>query len=526
MRGTLNLKIVAGRLLRTLVGIVKSCGRDRPGIAVGAFRTFGLSWPLLVGLAAFLSPAFYDSALRDPDGYWHVAAGRWMLEHGTILRQDQFSYSMPGAPWTAHEWGAEVIMALVQGWAGWAGLLALAAAAFAATLAYLTRFLLRRMEPLHALAFVAVAAAMMVPSLLARPHTLVWPLTALWVGTLLQAAETGRPPPWWLLFPIVLWANLHASFVIALGLGAALAADAVMSVPNGRGRIAGRWGLFLAAAGACGLLNPRGIHAMTFAFEVMRMRTAQALITEWQSPNFEQPQVLLLWLLPLLALAFAGSIRLPPIRSVIVVGLLLMALQHQRNVALLGLVSPFVMARPLAAHWRELRSGQADNEGLDGWFATLAAPARPLTTALCLGLACAVEAALLNARTVQPAREATPQAALDVLLASGAGARILNSYNFGGYLIYRGVPVFIDGRADMYGDAFLAETTDVIELQADRPELEALLAKYRIDATLLRPDIPAVRLLDHLPGWQRIYADTTAVVHVRSEALRGDPRHQ
>src|SRR5258708_928797 len=80
---------------------------------------------------------------------------------------------------------------------------------FAITLAGLTRFLLARMEPVHALLFVGMAAAMMLSHLLVRPHVLVWPLFALWVGVQVNASESHRSPPWWLLIVMALWANLH-----------------------------------------------------------------------------------------------------------------------------------------------------------------------------------------------------------------------------------------------------------------------------------------------------------------------------
>ncbi len=49
-----------------------------------------------------------------------------------------------------------------------------------------------------------------------------------------------------------------------------------------------------------------------------------------------------------------------------------------------------------------------------------------------------------------------------------------------------------------------------------------LLETYKIDATLLTPATPAVGLLDHLEGWQRIYADDRAVVHVRKPGAATD----
>ena len=45
--------------------------------------------------------------------------------------------------------------------------------------------------------------------------------------------------------------------------------------------------------------------------------------------------------------------------------------------------------------------------------------------------------------------------------------------------------------------------------------------QYQIDATLLTPDLPATKVMDHLAGWKRLYADDIAVVHVRDDQYRG-----
>jgi hypothetical protein len=162
------------------------------GTAPSAVRTLGLSWPLLVavfaliGVLGFIRP---DALLSDADTYWHLAAGRWMLEHGAIPKGDPFSHSMPGAPWTTQSWLTELALAATYAAGGWSALVVLATTCFAITLAGLTRFLLARMEPVHALLFVGMAAAMMLSHLLVRPHVLVWPLFALWVGVQVNASE-------------------------------------------------------------------------------------------------------------------------------------------------------------------------------------------------------------------------------------------------------------------------------------------------------------------------------------------------
>jgi hypothetical protein len=91
---------------------------------------------------------------------------------------------------------------------------------------------------------------------------------------------------------------------------------------------------------------------------------------------------------------------------------------------------------------------------------------------------------------------------------------VLNDYRFGGYLIFSGIRPFIDSRADLYGDAFLGRYASIIH--PDPVALERTLADYHVSWTIFSPNNPVVGLLDREPGWHRIHADSTAVVHVRS----------
>jgi hypothetical protein len=105
-------------------------------------------------------------------------------------------------------------------------------------------------------------------------------------------------------------------------------------------------------------------------------------------------------------------------------------------------------------------------------------------------------------------------AAVDVLTQHGA-RRILNDLPFAGYLISRGMPVFIDGRAELYGEAFVMDYYRAMQLK-DVNVLLDLLARYDIDAVLLTPATPAAMFMDHAAGWKRVYADDLAVVHMRA----------
>lgn len=487
-------------------------------IAVPVREGIGASWPLIVGITGFLLPALMGWGLMDPDTYWHIAAGRWMLAHGAVLTHDPFSFTMHGAAWVAQEWGAELLIALTYKIAGWAGVVLVAAACFGATLAYLQRFLQARMEPLHAVVLTFLAGNMMLPSLLARPHELAWPLTAVWTGVLMGASEQRRAPPWWLLAVMLLWANLHASYILGLGIAVVLAIDALVAVQPPQWPLAKRWGGFILAAVACAMANPQGYRLLIFPFRVLAMGSLD-YIAEWKQPNLQHLQILSLWLVAILGLAFIGRIRLSLMRNLLLLGLLFIALQHARDIALLGLLSPFILAKPVAEGWRRLAPTGHKTSVMDKWLAALSGRARTLSSLTAILAAAMIATATLQIRKPHPPAFEAPRAALDAILARGSGQRILNDYGFGGYLIFRGVPVFVDGRADLYGDAFLKQTVAALALSPEG-HLQALLRKYRITAILLRPGWPAIQLLDHMPQWQRLPTDKGVVAYV----LRGEVR--
>jgi hypothetical protein len=90
---------------------------------------------------------------------------------------------------------------------------------------------------------------------------------------------------------------------------------------------------------------------------------------------------------------------------------------------------------------------------------------------------------------------------------------VLNSYSFGGPLILSGIRPYIDGRADLYGDAFMLGHHRIIG--GDTAAFDAAVRKWGINWTILSPEERLVSLLDRDAGWHRIHADRWAVVHRR-----------
>ena len=109
--------------------------------------------------------------------------------------------------------------------------------------------------------------------------------------------------------------------------------------------------------------------------------------------------------------------------------------------------------------------------------------------------------------------EIYPSDAVDAILDSElADARGYNDYGWGGYLIWRDIPVFIDGRADVYGDDFLR-----LYFQAEdaEPGWREPLDSFDVQYALMAPGVPLGVILDEAPEWTSIYLDDVAEIFVR-----------
>jgi hypothetical protein len=383
-------------------------------------------------------------------------------------------------------------------------------AALSASVAFflLTLLLLKRLPNIPVMILVSAGIAMTASHLLARPHILVFPLMVLWASGLDQATEEGRAPSVAYLLLITLWANLHGSFTLGIALIAPFAIEAVwIADKSARLRIALQWLRFGVLALLAGCITPYGVESLLVTFRVLNLGAILSTIGEWSSVDFGTPNPIIVCFLAGAAYVLYSGFKLPPVRITALLAVIYQTLAHVRYVDVAALVVPFFIAGPLGKHlsWPRLQPGRkVTPTGGTAFIAAIAA----------LVIANGVIVAKMDHTP-----PFVPRVAVEKLRELKAN-RVLNDYYFGGYLIFEGIPTFVDARAEFYGPAFLTRYLRAISLD-DVPDFVRLLDEYKIDATLLFPSTRAVGLLDRLPGWERIYADNVAVVHVR-RMHRGD----
>lgn len=461
--------------------------------------------PLWVGAGIyFFILATGNNLLRDSDIFWQIEVGRWIVEHRAVPYSDVYSFTMKGAPWISSSWLAQVLYAVTYVKFGWAGPVILSSSAIGVAFAIFAGFLLKYVDAARAVILAMIALALSMPHLLARPHVLALPLMVGWFAGLMNAADRGTAPSFWLLPLIALWANIHGGFVFGFVLIAPAALIAVWDVAaKNRNALALRWAAFAAVALLATFCTPYGWNALLAACNILDLGEVLTILSEWQPANFSGFGIFEVCLLGIMFVALYRGLTLSWPRIILLLGLIHLALTHVRSIEAFALLIPIELVKPLA---RELKQPKV--------LPTAPSPLRSLvaTAALATVAVGTYLFGLYDPYFVIPSQ--VPEKALAALKERKA-ERILNGYEFGGYMIAQGVAPFIDGRAELYGEKFVMDHHRAVSLQ-DVDILFRLLDNYRIDAALFNPTTPASQLLDGLGGWRKIYADESSAAYVRA----------
>jgi hypothetical protein len=488
------------------------------------------------------------TSLVDPDYFWHLKTGEWIVGHGRLPAGDVFSYTRAGQPWVEHEWLFEVLLYLTWHYAGALGVKALAASLFLGTfglaLSAASRVPRTTFEP----AIVAPGAILLFfMGLSARPQLLTFLGVAavLWILFEFKYRQRLRQL---MLLPLIAvpWVNFHGGYVIGVAMVVLFAACEwcqylVAPKPAQRRQLA-RLTVAAILMILATLANPWFIEHWRYPFQVLGMGF-NVHIDEWKSPDFHElgPQIYLAMTFIFALAAARAQPRLDLTEWALPATFVMLGFVSQRHIPLASLV---LLAFGSAA----LTRGKLAAE-IAGWLAALirrpralaaqqpgkarpharpgpapeAAPRARLRESArnwaMLGvtiLAGAASAPRLAANDELRLTRAMPVGAADFIAKAGLHGRMFNSYNHGGYLIYRFGPalkVAVDGRADMYGDDFLTEYQRAYTGQAG---WKSTFDKLKVDFVLLPCDAPLRQLLVAEHSYREVYRDEDNVVMVRA----------
>jgi hypothetical protein len=451
-------------------------------------------------------------SVSDPDVWWHLKTGQMIAQTRTVPHTDSFSFTRAGAPWVAHEWLTELFIYGTYRIGGWGGLIVVFALMVSA--AFFLVYLRSAPDPYSSGLIVLLGAWATAPVWGVRPQVVSLLLTSLWF-LIVERSEQNLRLLWWTLPLTVLWVNLHAGFALGLALLLLFLAGEFLeqvasSRPSNHARLRA-----LAITFVFDLLlvplNPNVARMYFYPVDTLRSKAMQNYIAEWASPNFHHAEYIpfLLLLLTTTAILAWSRFRVRPRDILLLMVSTFAALSSIRMIPFYVLVAVPVLSRPVEL-WAPSQRSQRRLRA-----ARVPLPYAGVLNALILfALIGFVGFQIKNVVQRQPEVEAQhfPVGAVAYLQAHAPSGPLFNLYDWGGYLIWRlnpQTPVFIDGRADLYGESLMRQFAEMYGLKGGWQES---LQTWRIKTILLNPDSALAVALRNAPGWQVGYSDSQAIV--------------
>ncbi len=305
---------------------------------------------LLLGGVMTVILALFIGVQQDPDFWWHLKIGQWMVQHGQLPSTDIFTFTATGHSWTDHEYLTEILMWLTYSTLGLAALcIAFGLLTWAG---FWLLFLQVRRQP-----FVFVGVGLTIAAIAGSPiwgpraQMITFALTCLelyWLRTYLSGRSLAIN-----FFPLVMiaWANLHGGWVIGFAwLGVAIASELLSwawNLDNPAHKMHARRLAVIAAVSAVAVVaTPHLFSLYPYPFQTQGSEAQQRLIVEWASPNFHNVE-----LRPFEAMIFliviGFALRRPKLYDVLLaLAGLGLALQSVRNIALfIAVATPILRPR-------------------------------------------------------------------------------------------------------------------------------------------------------------------------------------
>jgi hypothetical protein len=456
----------------------------------------------LLALAALLLLGLFCTEIVDPDFWWHLKTGEYIVTQHRLPTPDPFAYTTASAPPVSadeaatrrfnltHEWLAQAVWYLIYSAGGFGAVVLWKALLFTILCSCTGWVAWRRTDSrLWGIAAALAAASLAIDFDHDRPGILSYVFTVAYL-----AIFEGRRRLWLLPLLAVIWANCHGGFFLGWIVCGAYGVESLLRrAPDAR-RVLLMGGLAVALSG----LNPNGYGALA---TVLRYRRSplQATLIEWSRADlWGSPYAFDLLLYGAALVLLLSWKRVRPADWILFAVFGAAALAAFRNEMLIGLLAPVL----IAAYFP--------------WKRRLPVPAHFAAVALLLG-GLAWGCARGWFFQLRAAEWRYPASAAAFLSAHPMAAPLFNTYEYGGYLIWKGQRVFIDGRA--LSESVFQDYRTILGAPPSEPARAVLLAKYGIgvivvnafeyNAGTLYPLVLA------LPDWKLVYEDAQALVFVR-----------
>lgn len=482
--------------------------------------TRGVQWAqAVILLALYLAPmlwCFRTAEFADPDVWWHMRSGEWVLQHHALPHTDPFSFLGADRPWSAYNWLFDITILKLYYQFGLTGLV-IYTLAMILLFVFLLHRLIRHLQPDFTTGVLLTFAACYCLTGLDSPRS--WWISinflVLEVDILMLARKSGKTRQLaWLPLIFALWANLHIEFIDGLiVLFIALAESLVPQRMKLESRLQPRQ--CIAVTVLCllaTLVNPYGWGIYKIAAQLVTQQFPLYKVIDFQPLGFRSLSDFVVLFFALLAAAALGrGRRIQFFEMVLLAFAVIVSFRSQRDAWIVVVTACAVLALEL-------------NKGSESSFHL-----KPVAVAS-VGCAAALAAGLFfrathsdNAKMQSILADHLPSRAVAFVKAKGYPGPLFNDFAWGGYLMWDlGMPVAIDGRAPLYDDGYLDRN---LATWSGSPGWSSDPDLARAGLVIGPVGSPLTQRLRMDPRFKLVFEDNVAAVFIAARNVSADESH-
>lgn len=437
----------------------------------------------------------------DGDTFWAIKVGEWIALNNSVPYQDTFSWTVYGSPWVAHEWLFDLLIYLFYKSLGLHGITLVILVPITVAFYLLWKlFVAERKSLVLTIIIFSIVALMLRFGIAARPQVFGYMFFMYFFYVLVN----NHKLLWTLPLTAVAWANFHGSILLGIAMVwlQFVYESAYKSFTDKKLFIDVKLLLISILTPLFSLINPYGYELWETSYFLITSKVNKHIV-EWQPPDFKDISWLAVYFTIIVTTVFICFIRKEGaiqdkkkfgLISIYLFGTFYEAITGVRYLPYLVICWGLFMLMLLPAslfiqkHW----------EKKIGIFYFL------IILIILLGVG-RIPSNMHDAID----KEIWPVEAVNHL----ENKRTFNDYMWGGYLVYKDIPVFIDGRADVYwrdSEVFLDHGNATRFLK----DPAGIFDKYSVDQVIIEAGDPLDFYLGRI-GWVESYRDETAVIYLR-----------
>ena len=452
-------------------------------------------------------------SIQSFDYWWHIKAGEYIVANKVIPFTDVFSWFgiENNLYWHSHEWLSEVLLYLFYSVFDNFGAYIFTIGLFLSI--SLLLFLLNKDKYYKniriSIIWIILGVLILVPIALPRPHMINLMLFLLVIYILFDYKKHKSKKIWILPLISILWVNFHGGssnliyimifmFIITGLFDFKIGRITAKKLENNQIKTL----IIVAILSILALLiNPHGLDMITYPYSNMADSYMLSFIDEWRSPDLKKFSDLFVFIeifLIGIILIIDKDKDIDLLDFLLEGAFIYLTFKSIRFSAFLYIISSFIIFKYInESKDKEINKQLSIGLGIIGIILTIFS--------------------LFNISSIasQPIKEVVSNDIIQTIKEE-APKRLYNAYNVGGYLIYNDIPVFVDGRADMYSAG--GNIQDAINLSSMLCNPEEIINKYKFDLFLIYKSSPLDYYFNTADNYISINEDDTFIIYKKIES--------